>query len=130
MMICVGFADADTDGKLQLPPLETVLDLGAYGSASSLNSNNDLSLPAVTALEDPRLLHLQALEGFIAPLTFEVAELASVDEVDSPCCLDSCSQYYNYGHISIQYTAPQPCGYCAWRHEPKDCPTKDTAGYT
>lgn len=76
MMERVGFTGTDADGKLRLPPLETVTDLGKYSSESCLSDNDNTSPTAVSLLGDPRLLRLQALEGYIAPLTFDVAEQA------------------------------------------------------
>lgn len=74
MMASVGFAETDQKGKLGLPPLETVFDLETYSPAPSANGIDNKSAAAISPLKDPRLLRLQALEGYIAPLTFEVPE--------------------------------------------------------
>jgi hypothetical protein len=79
MMAALNFAEADTKGNLKLPPLETVHDLGIYHRHSpleSIQSNEGRAakgpLEIVSGLKDPRLLRLQALEGYIAPLSFDV----------------------------------------------------------
>ena len=74
MMASVGFTETDEKGKLLLPPLETVVDLVACTSAPSVCSTNNTPADIISPLEDPRLLRLQALEGHIAPLTFDVPE--------------------------------------------------------
>lgn len=70
MMAEVGFTNTDAKGKLMLPPLEDIQDLGVYNPdvAVENESSGENSLE-----KDPRLLRLKALEGYIAPLDFEVA---------------------------------------------------------
>ncbi|OBT77431.1 hypothetical protein VF21_04260 [Pseudogymnoascus sp. 05NY08] len=79
MMAAINFADTDVNGKLKLPPLETVHDLGAHhphSAPASIQSDEGRTVQGpfeiVSRLEDPRLLRLQALEGYIAPLSFDV----------------------------------------------------------
>ena len=72
MMASVGLTKTGQKGKLGLPPLETVVDLKAYSSTPLVNGMNSESTAVVSPLEDPRLLRLRALDGHIAPLTFEV----------------------------------------------------------
>lgn len=79
MMAAISFAEADAKGNLKLPPLETVHDLGVYHpniSSTSIQSGEGrvANGPSniVSELEDPRLLRLKALKGYIAPLSFDV----------------------------------------------------------
>lgn len=79
MMAAINFAEADAKGNLKLPPLETVHDLGVHHRHSppaSIQSGEGGAakgpLKIVSGLEDPRLLRLKALEGYIAPLSFDV----------------------------------------------------------
>lgn len=70
MMAEVGFTDTDAKGKLKLPPLEDVQDLGAYNPEVAIENGPEGKKPLD---KDPRLLRLQALEGYIAPLDFDVS---------------------------------------------------------
>lgn len=79
MMAAINFSEADVKGNLKLPPLETVHDLGSHHRHSlpaSIQSGEGQAakdpLKIGLGLEDPRLLRLKALEGYIAPLTFDV----------------------------------------------------------
>jgi hypothetical protein len=72
MMASVGFTETDGKGKLGLPPLETVVDLETYNAGYSSNGTDNISTNVVSPLKDPRILRLQALEGYIAPLTFDI----------------------------------------------------------
>lgn len=71
MMASIGFTETDAKGKLKLPPLETLQDLGPYSPASSVNGS-EIQSTVISGIEDPRLLRLQVLKGYIAPLTFDV----------------------------------------------------------
>jgi hypothetical protein len=70
MMAEVGFTDTDAKCRLKLPPLEDVQDLGVYNPVVVDEKWPDRDKPFE---EDPRLLRLRALEGYIAPLDFDVA---------------------------------------------------------
>ena len=79
MMAAISFAETDAKGNLKLPPLETVHDLGVYyrhSSSTSIQSGEGRVAEApsniVSGLEDPRLLRLKALKGYIVPLSFDV----------------------------------------------------------
>jgi hypothetical protein len=79
MMAAINFSEADVKGNLKLPPLETVHDLGSHhrhNLQASIQSGEGQAakgpLKIGLGLEDPRLLRLKALEGYIAPLTFDV----------------------------------------------------------
>jgi hypothetical protein len=83
MMAAINFTQMDKKGKLKLPPLETIHDFGIPHSDSTptsissedIQSNGRVEL--VSGVKDPRLLRLQALEGYIAPLDFNVSEPSS-----------------------------------------------------
>lgn len=70
MMAAVGFTDTDAKGKLKLPPLEDVNDLVVYNPEIAFQGESGGEKPLE---KDPRLLRLQALEGYIAPLDFDVS---------------------------------------------------------
>ena len=72
MMAQVGFTDTDAKGKLKLPPLEDAEDLGAYNPMVAIENGPDGKKAEKPLEKDPRLLRLKALEGYIAPLEFEV----------------------------------------------------------
>lgn len=66
-------------GQHKLPPLETVHDLGVFYRPSNSASVNPSEIKSNSQSEpesgsrDPRLVRLQALEGYIAPLDFDVS---------------------------------------------------------
>ncbi|KAH7120424.1 hypothetical protein B0J13DRAFT_532305 [Dactylonectria estremocensis] len=80
MMAAIHFTEVDKKAKLKLPPLETVHDLGvshSYSVPASISSNEiktNSHIKSVSGVKDPHLLRLQALEGYIAPLDFNVTE--------------------------------------------------------
>ncbi|KAH6956156.1 hypothetical protein DER45DRAFT_614127 [Fusarium avenaceum] len=80
MMAAINFSQMDLKAKLKLPPLEMIHDLGiphscsAPASISSEDIQNNSRVETVSGVKDPRLLRLQALEGYIAPLDFNVSE--------------------------------------------------------
>lgn len=72
MMAAVGFSDTDEKGNLKLPPLSNISDLKNYEAmASNQTGIEDLS---PTGAEDPRLRRLRALDGYVAPLNFDVPD--------------------------------------------------------
>lgn len=80
MMAAINFTEVDKKAKLKLPPLETVHDLGvphSHSAPASINSDEittNSRIETVSGVKDPRLLRLQALEGYITPLDFDVSE--------------------------------------------------------
>ncbi|RKK08827.1 hypothetical protein BFJ66_g13201 [Fusarium oxysporum f. sp. cepae] len=80
MMATINFTEMDKKAKLKLPPLETIHDLGiphshsAPASISSDDTTTNSRVETVFGVKDPRLLRLQAVEGYIAPLDFDVSE--------------------------------------------------------
>ncbi|KAH7236589.1 hypothetical protein BKA59DRAFT_460119 [Fusarium tricinctum] len=80
MMAAINFTQMDKKGKLKLPPLQTIHDLGiphSYSAPTSISSEGiqtNSRVELVSGVKDPRLLRLQALEGYIAPLNFNVSE--------------------------------------------------------
>jgi hypothetical protein len=74
MMAQVGFTDTDAKGKLKLPSLEGAEDLGAYNPMVAIDNGPDEEKQGKPLEKDPRLLRLKALEGYIAPLDFDVAD--------------------------------------------------------
>ncbi|KAG5655138.1 hypothetical protein KAF25_001911, partial [Fusarium avenaceum] len=80
MMAAINFTQVDKKAKLKLPPLETIHDLGiphsnsAPASMSSEDIQTNSRVELVVGVKDPRLLRLQALEGYIATLDFNVSE--------------------------------------------------------
>lgn len=80
MMAAINFTQMDKKGKLKLPPLETThdLDFPHNENASTSIGSEDIQtsgrVEPVLGVKDPRLLWLQALEGYIAPLDFNVSE--------------------------------------------------------
>ncbi|PVH74222.1 hypothetical protein DL98DRAFT_658957 [Cadophora sp. DSE1049] len=79
MMAAINFTEVDEKGQLKLPPLETVHDLGDFyrpSDPASINSDEietNSQIETVSGVRDPRLLRLQALEGYITPLDFDVS---------------------------------------------------------
>ncbi|KAL5331379.1 hypothetical protein ACEPPN_000909 [Leptodophora sp. 'Broadleaf-Isolate-01'] len=79
MMAAINFTEVDEKGQLKLPPLETVHDLGVSyrpGDPASINSDEietNSQIENVSGVRDPRLLRLEALEGYITPLDFDVS---------------------------------------------------------
>ncbi|KAH6976660.1 hypothetical protein EDB80DRAFT_306082 [Ilyonectria destructans] len=80
MMAAINFTEVDEKGKLKLPALETLHDLSVPPghSAPAVNNTDEIEansrIETVSGVEDLRLLRLQALEGYIAPLDFDVSE--------------------------------------------------------
>jgi hypothetical protein len=72
MMSAVGFTDTDSKGKLKLPPLDDVRDLGAYNALSPTQTG--LTEQTQSEAQDPRVRRLRALQEYITPVTFDVPE--------------------------------------------------------
>lgn len=68
---------------LRLPPLETSQDLDESISSSMAGGEEGLgtALRAVGSLEDPRMRRLNALHGYVAPLSFDVPAVTAPDNL-------------------------------------------------
>lgn len=71
MTSTIGYQDADGKGKLILPPLNNVIDMGAFGDVPKGSSEDG---QVQFGPEDPRMRRLRALEAFVPPLIFDVPE--------------------------------------------------------
>lgn len=69
MIAEVGFNETDPKGKLKLLPLELDEDIPEFDDQVSVET----SYGGLPAARDPRLIRLKALEGYIAPLEFDVS---------------------------------------------------------
>ncbi|RDW75723.1 hypothetical protein BP5796_06544 [Coleophoma crateriformis] len=70
MMAAIGYKDIDGKGKLSLPPLNNVVDMGAFGDVPKEQDDGQIQFGP----EDPRIRRLRALEAFVSPLSFDVPE--------------------------------------------------------
>lgn len=84
MMAAVEFTDTAANGKLKLPPLNSLedLELGIQPTSPTFpafRTSRPLSIASISSQqlkkpEDPRVRRLQALASYISPLTFDVGE--------------------------------------------------------
>ncbi|KAL3425497.1 hypothetical protein PVAG01_02288 [Phlyctema vagabunda] len=73
MMAAIGFQDADGKGKLNLPSLNNLSDIGA-GTVGDVQQGMGPDGEIQIGPEDPRVRRLRALEAYVAPLSFEVPD--------------------------------------------------------
>lgn len=70
MMATVGFSDTDAKGKMKLPALSDVCVL----LLPHIPNHANIAIQDPDDKEDPRMRRLRALEGYVSPLSFDVAE--------------------------------------------------------